>query len=358
MYGMVTWDPSPLCPSQMVSTEKRCAQGSHSAGGSPSPLLSYQTVHRTVGSHSLQQVGNNSTFVGWWEENWRYCSVWVGLRYTLVEREPSSLCNIVTSKNGITCPLSEVNWMFWLKDLMWAQHSINLVCWYRRKDIIHISLPKYCRLVPTVFWKRYVMSLQRYQQTRLMECQAHINSINQNIQFASEREQGHVIPFLDCTMTMALSTNVYRKPTHTDQYLQFSSHHPTNGLVREGDPPALPLSSVLAIQEGQRGEGSRVTILYTQGVSEAVTRILSDINVQVHMKPFRTLRRILSHPKDRIPDDDKSSVVYKINCRDCDASYVGETGRALKTRVSEHRRAMEKRDFSASARSSAACMEA
>ena len=77
-----------------------------------------------------------------------------------------------------------------------------------------------------------------------------------------------------------------------------------------------------------------------------MTRILSDINVQVHMKPFRTLRRILSHPKDHIPDDDKSSVVYKINCRDCD---VGETGRALKTHVLEHRRAMEKRDFSASA---------
>ena len=33
---------------------------------------------------------------------------------------------------------------------------------------------------------------------------------------------------------------------------------------------------------------SRVTIPYIQGVSEAVTRILSDINVQVHMKPFRT----------------------------------------------------------------------
>ena len=30
---------------------------------------------------------------------------------------------------------------------------------------------------------------------------------------------------------------------------------------------------------------SCVTIPYIQGVSEAVTRILSDINVQVHMKP-------------------------------------------------------------------------
>ena len=94
---------------------------------------------------------------------------------------------------------------------------------------------------------------------------------------------------------------------------------------------------------------SHVTIPYIQGVSEAVTRILSNINVQVHMKPFRNFRKILSHPKDRIPDDDKSNVVYKINCRDCDASYVGETGRALKTRVSEHRRGVEKMNFSGSA---------
>ena len=86
-----------------------------------------------------------------------------------------------------------------------------------------------------------------------------------------------------------------------------------------------------------------------RGITRCLRSSLSDINVQVHMKPFRTLRRILSHPKDRIPDDDKSSVVYKINCRDCDANYVGEMGRVLKTCVSEHHRAMEKRDFSASA---------
>ena len=37
--------------------------------------------------------------------------MWVGLQYTLVEREPSSLCIIITFTNGITCPcsLSKVN---------------------------------------------------------------------------------------------------------------------------------------------------------------------------------------------------------------------------------------------------------
>ena len=60
---------------------------------------------------------------------------------------------------------------------------------------------------------------------------AHTNSIDQNIQFTFEREQGYVIPFLDVMILHnddgSLSTKVYRKPTHTDQYLQFSSHHHT-----------------------------------------------------------------------------------------------------------------------------------
>ena len=213
----------------------------------------------------------------------------------------------------------------------------------------------------------------------------HINSINQNIQFTSEREQGHVIPFLDVMILHVLSLpKCTINPPTRDQYLQFSSHHPTahkwavlstllkrtashcsmNCLVQEersyvketfqqnGYPECFlspQCSSSRKDREEKDDPRSRITIPYIQGVSEVVTRILSNINVQVHMKPFRTLRRILSYPKDCIPDDDKSSVVYKINCCDCDASYVGEMGRALKTHMSEHCRAVEKMDFSASA---------
>ena len=86
--------------------------------------------------------------------------------------------------------------------------------------------------VPTIFWKRYVDDvLTAIPADRVDEMLAHINSINHNIQFTLEREKEHVISFLDVKLMHnedgSLSTKVYRKPTHTDQYLQFSSHHPT-----------------------------------------------------------------------------------------------------------------------------------
>jgi len=31
------------------------------------------------------------------------------------------------------------------------------------------------------------------------------------------------------------------------------------------------------------------------------------------------------------------NVVYKLNCRDCNASYVGQIGRLLKSRIAEHK---------------------
>ena len=52
-----------------------------------------------------------------------------------------------------------------------------------------------------------------------------------------------------------------------------------------------------------------------------------------------------------------SSSVYKICCGDCDPSYVGQTGRALKTRLAEHQRAVREADFSTSALAGSACVE-
>lgn len=58
----------------------------------------------------------------------------------------------------------------------------------------------------------------------------HINSLCPTIQFTVEMERDGRLPFLDIHLERGedgkLSTSVYRKPTHTDLYLQYTSHHP------------------------------------------------------------------------------------------------------------------------------------
>ncbi len=52
-----------------------------------------------------------------------------------------------------------------------------------------------------------------------------------------ESDEDIKLPFLDCLLKRdgMLTSTVYRKPTHTDRYLHFRSHHPNHvkrGVVR------------------------------------------------------------------------------------------------------------------------------
>ena len=40
------------------------------------------------------------------------------------------------------------------------------------------------------------------------------------------------------------------------------------------------------------------------------------------------MRNLLVHPKDRISDEEKPEVVYKIPCKNCERVYVGENRKA------------------------------
>jgi len=52
---------------------------------------------------------------------------------------------------------------------------------------------------------------------------------------------------------------------------------------------------------------------------------------------YNKLSRFIKVHKDALPSSVRSNVVYKINCQNCNASYVGQTKRALSVRVDEHR---------------------
>jgi hypothetical protein len=57
----------------------------------------------------------------------------------------------------------------------------------------------------------------------------HINSLNQHLKFTKEEEENNSLPFLDVLVTKngnRLQTSVYRKQTHTDRLLDYSSYHP------------------------------------------------------------------------------------------------------------------------------------
>ena len=215
----------------------------------------------------------------------------------------------------------------------------------------------------------------------------HINQVDNNIKFTQEGLTDNKLPFLDCLVTVnqdrTLSVSVFRKPTHTDQYLQFSSNHPlvqklgvVNTLYHRADTIITKDSDKItehqhlrhalktcgykdwaidkALNRGEKddkpanegttssGTKTYVTIPYHGDVSEKLKRIYRDHGITTHFKPTNTLRQSLVHPKDKQPKGRISGVVYGVQCaedQECQEHYIGETGQPLQSRMSQHRRA-------------------
>ena len=92
------------------------------------------------------------------------------------------------------------------------------------------------------------------------------------------------------------------------------------------------------------GPVTTATIPYIRGTSETISRVLQPYNIRVAHKPISTLRRLLTNVKDKSKPEDRQGEVYKIKCCDCQVSYIGETGRNLSTRLTEHKQATRNGD--------------
>ena len=82
--------------------------------------------------------------------------------------------------------------------------------------------------------RRGVFSSQKHLLSATLQ---HLYNQNPGIEFTMESEVNGKLPFLDTIVTKQtdgrLVTNVYRKPTHSDRYLHFSSHHPFHAKLSD-----------------------------------------------------------------------------------------------------------------------------
>ena len=155
----------------------------------------------------------------------------------------------------------------------------------------------------------------------------HLNSQQPTIRFTMETENGNKIAFLNAPVSREpdgrLTTSVYRKPTHTDQYLAYDSHHPQS--VKRGIVKCLydrakrlvtkHLSSVLvsngypssfvqkiskartAPKKEPVAEFKSTAILpYVQGISEPLRHCLEQQGIRTVFKSDTTLRSHLTPP--------------------------------------------------------------
>ena len=217
-----------------------------------------------------------------------------------------------------------------------------------------------------------------------------LNACDPKISFTIELENNGQIAFLDTLVSRrngVAAIDIFRKPTHTDRYLDFSSHHAkehkistastllfrasnlpssfegkTRGtnhvrtaLEANGYPPAVisnilnkkpPPSTVPPPEElvsmffkwadpSNTYQGF-ACLPYNLGLTKPLTRLLRKNDIRVVNKPLKTLQQEFPSPKFRQPSDLQCNVVYKIPCKDCPWNYIGETGRCFQTRKKEH----------------------
>ena len=86
------------------------------------------------------------------------------------------------------------------------------------------------------------------------------------------------------------------------------------------------------------------TVPFIKGNSETIPQILQPHNICIAHKPITTFRQLLTNVKDKVEPQGRQGAVYEIRCWDYCATYIGETGRNLNTRLTEHRRATKNGD--------------
>ena len=226
-------------------------------------------------------------------------------------------------------------------------------------------------------WFRYVddtFVIWPHGREHLNTFLLHLNSLHKAIKFTMETEENNSLAFLDVKVIRnhdgTLGHSVYRKPTHTNRYLNANSHHHpsqkqgliktlvtraqricepkyikaemsllSDALQRNGysataiRKAALPKNSAPATEESK---GSAY-LPYVQNTTDRIARVLRKHNIKTVFGSVAKIGTGLRSVKDKFPLE--SDGIYKLECQGCSTAYVGQTSRNISKRMAEHERA-------------------
>jgi hypothetical protein len=243
-----------------------------------------------------------------------------------------------------------------------------------------------CMLTQYVgYWHRYVddvLCLWTGSVPQLHEFLHFLNSLYPSITFTLE-VGGKSINFLDLSITIHEGKHefeVFRKPTYTDIAIDGSSYchtsHKHAGFLsmihrlvsipltpkafkREVDTikliaennhvklnidkmihkklvsRTLDATTTLPRDTRNNNKDRWIRIPYLGKLSSHISRLLKPLHLRPAFYNVNTLRNHFSRLKDPIPLDEKCGV-YRLQCDDCPFTYIGQTGRPLKSRLKEH----------------------
>ena len=244
--------------------------------------------------------------------------------------------------------------------------------------------------IPVQYYRRYVDDcLVVAEREHVQEILNTFNSFHSRLKFTIEEEVDRSIKFLDMMLRRRdgkIST-VWLPKQINGRYLDFTSESPfqhkrnttialfdraiklTNtqdrpeaikmacDMLRRNNYPQWFIRKTLKqrvnnhYNSAQRETGAdegvmHVSTPYVPGLSEKLAKVLRENNRVLASKPkFKIKNVIFSKLKDPIPKMKQKNIVYEVPCGTRDNKvYIGQTGRCLDVRLSEHKNDTKKKD--------------
>lgn len=232
----------------------------------------------------------------------------------------------------------------------------------------------------TYFWRRYVddiFALIKHRKKKTIL--AKINDFHNSIKFTTEEENHGKLPFLDLMLyeksNRSIGYHVYRKPTNTNKYLNYNSHHPlahkigvvdtlltrahrlsdethieeelglTMDILRKNDYPNKLIKNRLDIvkrkaelnfpKKDPEFEKKRIILPYAGDVTTKIAKFLRrKLEIELGYYPGTKLSSLICNTKEKPPNT--KAGIYNFKCKNCSSKYFGETQRDYEKRFAEH----------------------